>query len=290
MILTADWHLRSSVPRCRTETEEEWYKTQKRILEFIYSFKEPVYIAGDIFHHYNPGNRILDLFLSFALHNETHIMMGNHDARNGILDPDSGYGVLKRIVDAGHPYLKNMEPFAWIDFNGETTQGDDNGILFLHTLCFSSNSAAPAMGNYTTAKELAELHDTFSFIVVGDNHTSFLYNKWGKTVVGPGCITKQAVDFKNKELSIFRIDMENWSIGNGLAPIEKIVVPDIAELVDDRYIIAEHEREDRYNTLVKSLKVHNEMTFDFKSNVWASAKVNATSDNCIKILEEVIPQ
>jgi DNA repair exonuclease SbcCD nuclease subunit len=284
VIVTADWHLRSSVPRCRTETEEEWFNTQKRILEFIYSFKEPVYIAGDIFHNYNPGYKILGLFLSFALHNETHIMMGNHDARCGVFGPDSGYGVLQRIVDSNHPYLKSMKPFAWIDFGTTSIQGDEDlGVLFLHTLCFPNNSSAPPGANYVTARELSDAYDQFGTIIVGDNHTHFMYDKGGRLVLSPGCITRQAVDYKDKTPMLFRLQEEGlrW---------EEIAIPDDAELVNDNYILAEHEREDRYNHLVEALKLDGEVSFDFRSNVWDTVRKNDLSKDTIAVLKEVIPE
>jgi hypothetical protein len=290
MILTADLHLRSSVPRCRVETEEEWYETQKKILEFIYSFSEPVYIAGDIFHNYNPGNKILELFLSFALQYETHIMMGNHDARNGILDPDSGYGVLQRIIDAGHPFLKSMEPWAWVPFGEEKVYGENNNLIFLHTLSFPSNAAATPGIKYVTARDLSNMYENYAIIVVGDNHTHYKWEGNGHTVLSPGCITKQASDYKDKELKLFRIDIDNWAMGDGLAPIHAITIPDNAELVDDSYILEEHEREDRYNHLVEALKVDSEMTFDFKSNIWHTVSNSEISQNCKAILMEVIPE
>lgn len=282
MIITADWHLRSSVPRCRTETEEEWFGTQKRILDFIYSFNEPVYIAGDIFHHYNPGNRILDLFLSYALHNETHVMMGNHDARAGVFDPDSGYGVLKQIIDAGHPYLKGMEPFAWVNYGESAINGQVDSMIFLHTLCFPKNSDAPPGANYVTARTLASNYKDYYMIVVGDNHTHFEWRDKDHVVISPGCITKQAVDYKNKQLKMFR-----FSVGNSMQAID---IPDDAELVDDTYIMLEHDREDRYNTLVESLKVNEEMTFDYKDNVYETAKTNTLTEGCLSIIKEVLPK
>jgi DNA repair exonuclease SbcCD nuclease subunit len=287
MIITADWHLRSSVPRCRMETEEEWFETQKRTLEFIYSFNESVYIAGDIFHHYNPSNRILDLFLSFALHNETHIMMGNHDARTGVFDPDSGYGVLQRIVDAGHPYLRNMEPYCWQNYGEEKMHGDGEA-LFLHTLCFPSNSDAPIGANYVTARTLIEQHPIFDCIIVGDNHTHFKKEIKDSIVISPGCITKQAVDYKDKKLKMFRLP--EGSIIKDWDKLEAIDLPDDSELVDDAYIVSEHERNDRYNTLVESLKMNEEMSFDYKSNVWLEAANNTVSEGCKGIVMEVLPQ
>jgi len=70
---------------------------------------------------------------------------------------------------------------------------------------------------------------------VGDNHHHFIYEHKGRAVISPGCITKQAVDFKDLQLKL--VHVEDWKI-------ETIDIPDDAELVDDAYIVAEHERED----------------------------------------------
>jgi DNA repair exonuclease SbcCD nuclease subunit len=243
------------------ETEEEWYNTQKKVLEFIYSFKQPVLIAGDIFHHYNPGNRILELFLSFALHHETYIMMGNHDARNGILDPDSGYGVLDRIIKGGHDKLKSVTDIAsCIPFGGELQQcAIETNKICLHQLTFPSSTSGPPNTKFVTARDLLSTYPDYNYIIVGDNHSNFLFEKNGRFVLNPGCITKQDVSYKEKDLKIF-------SITGPLEEIKEYVIPDDGELVDDTYIISTQERDGRYENLIESLKVEESTSFDYKEN------------------------
>jgi len=63
----------------------------------------------------------MELFLSYALHRPqgTYIMPGNHDMRNGHIDPDSGYGVLQHIVESNHPTLMSMDRLCDCIYYGE---------------------------------------------------------------------------------------------------------------------------------------------------------------------------
>ena len=51
-ILTADWHLRATPPRCRID--KDWIETQRKALEQVYKYalgyKCSVFVVGDIFH------------------------------------------------------------------------------------------------------------------------------------------------------------------------------------------------------------------------------------------------
>jgi predicted phosphodiesterase len=283
LIITSDLHLRSSVPRCRTETEEEWIAAQDMSLAFLYSHDQPVFIAGDIFHHYNPGNRILDLFLSYALKHDTYIMMGNHDARNGVLDPDSGYGVLTRIIDGGGTSLHHIwGHYACIPFGEEEIRGkrDKSDFLFLHTLTFPSANAGPPGTKFVTARSLLDQYPDYPILVTGDNHSHFLFEKGERKVLNPGCLTKQSVAYKDKVLKCFMVLGDN---------VTELDLPDKGELVDDTYIVAEHERESRYNELVETLKLDGEMTFDFKSNVYSALSKNDLGKGTEDVIKELLP-
>lgn len=265
MIIAPDLHLRTSVPRCRTETEEEWYKVQKDTLEFLYSFNEPVYFVGDIFHDYAPGNKMVHLFLSYALQHDTYIMMGNHDARKGILDPDSGYGILHEICMKGDSHLKHID-YDYVPFGEEEVHkvGERRTYLFMHQLVVQSNSDTFPGKNCITARALLDKYPDYRYIIVGDNHQHFLFESKGRYVLNAGCMTKQSVEYKDRVLKCFRLYK---------GEIEALELPDKGELIDDAYIVAEHERDDRYIQLVESLKINEEMSFDFRSNI-ASALID----------------
>jgi hypothetical protein len=74
-----------------------------------------------------------------------------------------------------------------------------------------------------------------------------------------------------------------------LVVLEAIETPDKGELIDDAYIVLEHERENRYNLLVESLKTNGELSFDYKSNVYERLKENKLSAGAEKYIREVLP-
>lgn len=301
MIFAPDLHLRPSVPRCRTETEEEWFALQKATLEFLYSFNEPVFFVGDIFHHWSPGWRIVDLFLSYALKSETYIMMGNHDARNNVLDPNSGYGIVNRIAEEGHPYLKPIgKEYAYVPYGEEKVRGCNArmDLLFLHRLVVQSNSDDFPAKDCITARKLLTEYPDYKYIVTGDNHAHFIFEKDGRYVLNAGSMTKQSILYKDELRKCIRLIGGTYDITRfgDVAPreihiehVEAIEMPDKGELIDDAYIVLEHERENRYNLLVESLKTNGELSFDYKSNVYERLKENKLSAGAEKYIREVLP-
>ena len=297
MILAPDLHLRPTVPRCRTETEEEWFNLQKETLEFLYSFKEPVYFVGDIFHHWNPGWRMVDLFLSYALKHETYVMMGNHDARNNILDPNSGYGIIDRIATEQHDTLHNIGDFyAYVPYGEEEVKGCKNSdFLFIHRLVVQSNSDDFPGAETITARALLEKYPDYKYIITGDNHSHFVYEKDGRYVFNAGSMTKQSIKFKDEPRQCIRLGFVDVTTYGDKTPktvldvIDVFEMPDKGELVDDTYIVLEHEREDRYNQLVEALKQDGEVSFDFKSNVFTNTRWNVLSKGAQDYVKGVLP-
>jgi DNA repair exonuclease SbcCD nuclease subunit len=301
MILAPDLHLRPTVPRCRTETEEEWFEVQRKTLAFLYSFREPVFFVGDIFNHWSPGWRLVELFLSFALKHRTYIMMGNHDARNNVLDPNSGYGIVDRIASEGHPFLKHIgEDYAWVHYGEGKVRGcvEDKTCLFLHRLVVQSNSDDFPGAETITARALLEEYPQYKYIITGDNHSHFIYEKNDRFVLNAGSMTKQSIKFKDEPRKCIRLTLGEADITKmgDAAPRKKILdcaqaveMPDKGELVDDAYIVLEHEREDRYTQLVETLKRDGEISFDYKSNVFTRMEENELSEGATKYIREVLP-
>jgi predicted phosphodiesterase len=283
MILAPDLHLRASVPRCRTETEAEWFAVQKETLDFLYSFSEPVAFVGDIFHHWSPGWKMVELFLSYALKHKTYIMMGNHDARNGMLDPDSGYGILDRICKEGHPFLKDIGgEFAYVPFGETEVQGIslDASFLFIHRLVVQSNSDDFPAKDSITARKLLSTYPNYRNIITGDNHAHFAFEKDGRYVLNAGSMTKQSILYKDVPRMCFRVTPPTF---------EELELPDKGELIDDAYIVLEHERENKYTQLVETLKTEGEVSFDFKSNVYDALAESNLSAKAIEMVKELLP-
>ena len=64
-VITADWHIRSNLPRCRKD--EDWFATQEKALEQIRTFANekrcPVFFFFFIFHSMGGTNFFFMLFI-----------------------------------------------------------------------------------------------------------------------------------------------------------------------------------------------------------------------------------
>lgn len=83
-VITADWHIRSNLPRCRKDND--WYETQWKAMEQIKDFANekqcPIFIVGDIFHS-NGETSFYCIQMIQKLARKTkcgiYLLAGNHD-------------------------------------------------------------------------------------------------------------------------------------------------------------------------------------------------------------------
>jgi DNA repair exonuclease SbcCD nuclease subunit len=289
MILTADLHLRMSVPRCRKETEEEWLRVQEDTLKFIASFKDDIVIAGDIFHKPISNTQLSTIFLSSFLNRKygAFIMPGNHDVVEGSFEDikKSSYGTIQSAIQL-EGCLQEIEDSSrsYVLPGTEVIHGKDTDILFMHQLVYRSEGDIPPGATGITARNLLKKYPEYRIICVGDNHQHFMYEKGDRVVLSPGCVTKQDVSFKDTVLKMFHID--NDCRINSISEIE---LPDRGELVDDSYIISQREREGRMETYVEALeKMDTDFSLDFRKNAWQTKSM--LSPEAVNLLSELLPE
>ena len=116
-ILSADWHLRDTVPRCRTD---DYWKAQedkvKQIYAMGYEFGCPVFHAGDLFDHWKNSPYLINWCLN-NLPEHFYTCIGNHDVPQHNIDnlEKCGLGVLETA--------KKIELFPGSIHWGEETTG-----------------------------------------------------------------------------------------------------------------------------------------------------------------------
>ncbi|KKL45777.1 hypothetical protein LCGC14_2352220, partial [marine sediment metagenome] len=78
-VMTADWHLRDSIPVCRTD---DFWKAQWAKVDFVADlqivYNCPVFHSGDLFHHWKASPYLLSATLKHLPKN-FHTVYGNHD-------------------------------------------------------------------------------------------------------------------------------------------------------------------------------------------------------------------
>ena len=288
-VITADWHIRSNLPRCRKD--ENWYETQEKALEQIRSFanekKCPVFVVGDIFHSIGDTNfYCIQMIQKMARRTREglYVLAGNHDLLHHSSEnlDRSAIGVLLRskgVLKIKDYFIENeIEDFSAGNFDEETKDAE---IIFKHVLCFPDMKSLPPNVDALTAKDLLEEYPKAKWIFTGDYHKNFHYEKNGRHVVNPGCLLRQAVDFKNYQPGFYFVDTEK-----NIVEFNPII--DEEEFIDDSYILREKEKEQRIEAFANKIGEVESVSLDYSENVKKALLTSGLSEELTETINELM--
>ncbi len=302
-ILTADWHIRESIPVCRTDN---FYRTQKRKLEWIAELSQeyeiPVILAGDLFHKWKTSPQLEAMTIETT--NNFHIndffslfcVPGNHDLPKHSLKEisKSSYFVLQKssvlndctLKDTIYSKKSNIDyiyvhPFPFgTEIQNVEKEDDTLNICVAHQLTYDSKKPW-ANCKADSAKKLLKKYDGYDLIVTGDNHQSFVTEYKGRLLVNPGCITRQTGAFVDFKPSVYVWYSDN-TVERKYIPIEKDVINrDHLKKVEERNekldaFIIELEKRQKQNEdyeylmdFVENLKIYTNGDKEFTKKVIA---------------------
>lgn len=220
-LITADWHIRSTVPSCIEATPEEWMEFQKKSVAKVGKIAkenkvDEINIGGDLFHSENTAsNECIYLLQDFAQEMDkidipVFILCGNHDLpkHSSTNIPKAAIGVLlnsKGIRNMGKDtsYIKGC--------NFDEEDYGNAKLIFKHVLTIPSKDK-PDFIECETPESLLEKFPDAQFIFTGDYHKNFHYEKDGRHVVNSGCLMRQAADFENYTPGVYIADTETEEV------------------------------------------------------------------------------
>ena len=220
-LITADWHIRSTVPSCIEATPEEWMNFQKESVNIVLKIAkennvDEIDIGGDLFHsEQTASNECIYLLQDFAqeadkLNIPVYILAGNHDlpqhSSNNI--PKAAIGVLlnsKSVRNMGKDtsYIKGC--------NFDEEDYGDAKMIFKHVLTIPSKDK-PDFIDCETPESLLEKFPHAQFIFTGDYHKNFHYVSNHRHVINPGCLMRQAADFEDYTPGTYIVDTETENV------------------------------------------------------------------------------
>ena len=282
-VLTADWHIRATKPRCRID--EDWIQTQRlalnQIADIANSKDFPVYVVGDLFHsHGDTSFEVVQLIQEFAnsLNHGMFILAGNHDLQyhNSSNLHKSAIGILLHCEKIN--FIQNNEYVSAGNFDQETENKD---IIFKHILCFPDLKSMPPNVNAVTAEDLLDEYDNAKWIFTGDYHHNFVYENKGRHVVNSGCLIRQVSDMKDYQCGVYVIDTD-------LNKIDFVPIVDDYDLVDDSHILRQNEKDERIENMVDKLMDIEAVSLDFIQNIENVLLNNDIPDEIRKCVKELI--
>lgn len=275
LIITADWHLRKDVPRCRTIPEEEWIGYQLERVESVLKqavlHNADVLIAGDIFDKARAESdelisRLISLFLSFK-NTKIAVLPGNHDllyhSMNYIYR--STIGQLWALMEKGNTNIVfpwDLQGVVGAPFGIEETYGvnpkSKQPVRVLHYLTFPhKKDIPPYIEDAECSESLREKYDE-PIIITGDYHVNWIIDTEARIVINPGCLTVQAADMEKYTPGFYLLDDGSY---------EFIELPEEPETIVSDYLKEEEQRDERISAFVAGLTKENKTTLDFNSNL-----------------------
>lgn len=276
ILVTADFHLRKDKPRCRLD--EDWIDTQKKVVEFIFETAlkndTDVWIIGDVFETSTVPpviENIIPNILKKKKYNNTNcfILSGNHDLlyHNPKNINKSSIGVLLNS--------KGVYPLV---------QSEVDSIICEHILVWPSKEVKPGPAGGLLPDDIFKKYPKASYIFVGDYHQAFtVKNKKGQCIINPGCITRQAADFKDYQPQIYIVDTDTNEITEHFLPDDQLVVT-------DDYLRRDEDRNDRIDSFVELISGKKKnISLDFQANLKAKYRdlVSEDREEVEDILQEV---
>lgn len=282
MIITADWHIRNTRPRCRID--EDWIKTQQKALNQIAEICEnknaPLMVVGDIFNSNSDTSfECINMVQKLAdFIGGIYLIAGNHDLPYHSSEniDKSAIGVLLQSEN-----VFKIEDYS-DDFSAPNFDEERNPMpyMFIHTLTIPSKDK-PEFIDCETPESLLKKYPTAKWIFTGDYHKNFVYEKDGRYVINSGCLIRQVSDMKDYQCGVYFVDTDK-------EVIEFIPIIDDEELVNDEYIIRQDEREERIENFVNKLKDVESVSLDFIDNVEKALLVNKIDEKLKHCIKELI--
>ena len=265
-IITSDWHIRATRPRCRTDID--WMETQRKALKQISDYaiekKCNVFIVGDLFHSHSDTNfECISIIQDFAF------VLNGYGLKVGLLagNHDLPYHNVENIDRSAISILINsLNIFPISNFDEKNIsapnfgeQVDENKkFVFEHRLVIPEKD-----GSFIGAiapEQLLDEHKNSKWIFTGDYHRNFHYVKNNRHVLNSGCILRQVADAKDYQPVIAYVDTEENEV-------EFLPIKDDGDVIDDAYLTSQKEREFRIESFVDKLKSTESVSLDFIENV-----------------------
>lgn len=283
LILTADWHLRETVPICRLDNfcEETQWKKVKFVTDLQKEYDCPILHAGDLFDYWKPSPYLLSKTIE-ALPKKFYTVYGNHDLpqHNIELKEKSGVWTLQMAGSIQlNVFLPNVEFIHW----GEYPVNKEHATLLVwHTFTFQGKEPFPGCSS-PTAKKLLKEYPQYDLIVTGDNHQSFVEEYQGRLLVNPGSIFRMDADQVDHKPCVFFYYADTNTVEPVYLPIENAVI-------SREHIDVIKERDDRIQAFITQLDDNWEVGFSFEENIKQFEQKNNIRKSVMDIIYKALEQ
>jgi DNA repair exonuclease SbcCD nuclease subunit len=279
LIISGDWHLRDTVPKCRTDDfwSAQWDKVRE-IWCIHYELACPILLSGDFFHHWKTSPYLLNKTITDIPPNILTII-GNHDQPNHNMELMNKSGLQTLFNSKRISYLENQGDWGFnqskvIPFKHNHIQGKE--IVVLHLMTYKGKSPWPGC----TDPECYELFDWFpdaDLIITGHNHKTFTAKKGKQLLVNPGSLTRQSADQIDHKPCVFLYDSTQHKLKKHYLKIKD-------DVMNVDYLEVQKSKDKRINAFIEKLKHGWDAGLSFEENIERGFKENKIPKNIQQIV------
>jgi len=272
LILGSDWHIRESVPVCRTDEEffvDRLFGKIKFVKELAQKHDCPVLHGGDLFHHWKPSPYLLSRTMD-VLPEKFYSIYGQHDLpqhsmkekhRSGIHALETA-GALKVLPGAhwGDDPKESSYEIDW--FEGKVHEGlehTNRKILVWHHMVWQGKRLWPGQTDPSAIAVLKKYKD-YDLILTGDNHKAFVESHEGRILVNPGSLSRQSAD---QEDFLPRVYLYYANTNT----VEPVYIPVANDAVSRAHIERDEERNGRISAFIEKLDGEWQAGMSFEANL-----------------------
>jgi len=266
-ILSADFHLRDSIPICRGD---EFESAQWKKVDFISALQKthdcPVLHSGDLFNHWKPSPYLLSKTMEH-LPDEFYTIYGNHDLpQHNFEERDkSGIYVLEQAgklkVLQGTHWGEKPKGASWQFYIHRDASGDAEvrEVLIWHVMTYQTKLPWPGCTDPKAAGILRKYKD-YDVILTGHNHKAFVETYEKRLLVNPGSITRQDADQIEFAPRVYLYYAETNTVEAAFLPIE-------SDAVSRAHIERSSERDDRIDAFITKIGGEYDAGLNFETNL-----------------------
>lgn len=279
-ILTGDWHLRDSLPPCRTDDfEAEMWRKVDYIDTLREKYNVPIFHSGDLFHNWKPSPYLLAKAIQH-LPRSFYTIYGNHDLPQHNLELADKCGI-NVLVAADAVGVIEGRHWGQEYHHTQCIRIGNRSIHLAHIMTYQGKTPYPGCTD-TPAAGLLRKYKEYDLILTGHNHQQFVETHDGRLLVNPGCITRQESDEADFRPAVWLWYAESNTVEKHYLPIKKGVVqkPENVERVE--------ERNARIDAFISKLNSDWDESIDFEQNLERAITVNKVSKEIQGIIYNAI--
>jgi len=292
-ILSADWHIRDTIPECRSD---DFLTAQYDKFEFLSELQIlhncPVLVAGDVYDYWKPTPELLSWSFDMIPSN-TYTIPGNHDlqahslkniGRSGAHALAAGRGL--QLFSKGHGLrkcYKNLQMFGFpFGVKLRPCKPDSKWfrIAIVHKFIYKGKEPFPGAAEVgSTAKTLLKKMSGYDLILTGDNHQTFTATLDDALLVNPGSFMRTtATQIDHKPCVFLWYAAENR--------VEKVFLPAKEGVITREHLDVVNERKERESVFIEKLNSDVELSHSFTQNMKGYLSANHVDESVKEMIWE----